>query len=72
MLTWNLERKSTCINFQEVTKWSLCWLWNICKRAKSLDDFGNVEAYFLDQIEQEFENQLDQYVELVGMENFDF
>jgi hypothetical protein len=37
-----------------------------------LDDFGNVEAYFLDQIEQEFENQLDQYVELVGMENFDF
>jgi hypothetical protein len=38
----------------------------------SLDDFGDVEANFLDHIEEEFENQLDHYVELVGMANFDF
>jgi hypothetical protein len=37
-----------------------------------LDDFGNVETYFLDNIEEEFENRLDHYVELVGMANFDF
>jgi predicted glycoside hydrolase/deacetylase ChbG (UPF0249 family) len=32
---------------------------------------GMLEAYFLDQIEEEFENQLDRYVELVGIEIFD-
>ncbi len=40
--------------------------------AKSLDDFGDVEAKFLDQIEEEFENQVDHYVKLVDMVAFDF
>jgi hypothetical protein len=39
--------------------------------AKSFDDFGDVEVDFLDQIEEEFEDQLDHYVELVDMTNFD-
>jgi len=45
MSTKDPKFKSTCINFQEVTKCSMFQLWNIC------------EAYFLDQIEDEFENQ---------------
>jgi len=32
----------------------------------SLDDFGEVEANFLDPIEEEFENQLD-HVELIDI-----
>ncbi len=40
-------------------------------RAKSFDDFGDVEVDFLDQIEEEFEDQLDHYVELVDITNFD-
>jgi hypothetical protein len=40
-------------------------------RAKSFDDFGDVEVDFLDQIEEEFEDQLDHYVELVDMTHFD-
>ncbi len=39
--------------------------------AKSFDDFGDVEVDFLDQIEEEFEDQLDHYVKLVDMTNFD-
>jgi hypothetical protein len=38
----------------------------------SFDDFGDVEINFLNQIEEKFENQLDHYVELVGMAYFDF
>jgi hypothetical protein len=38
----------------------------------SLDDFKEVEIIFLDQIEKEFENQLDHYFELVDMANLDF
>jgi len=38
----------------------------------SLDDFKDVEIIFLDQIEKEFEKQLDHYFELVDMVNFDF
>jgi len=38
----------------------------------SLDDFGEVEANFLDHIEEEFENQLDRYVELSDIAYFDF
>jgi hypothetical protein len=41
-------------------------------RVKSFDDFGDVEIDFLDQIEEEFEDQLDHYVELVDMTNFDY
>ncbi len=33
----------------------------------SFDDFGDVEANFLDQIEEEFKDQLDHYVKLVDM-----
>jgi hypothetical protein len=33
----------------------------------SLDDFGDVEANFLDHIEEEFENQLDHHVELIDI-----
>jgi len=38
----------------------------------SLDDFKDVEINFLDQIEKEFEIQLDHYFELVDMANFHF
>jgi hypothetical protein len=37
----------------------------------SLDDFGKVETNVLHQIEEEFEDQLDCYVELVDMTDFD-
>jgi hypothetical protein len=33
----------------------------------SFDDFGNVEANFLDQIKEAFKDQLDHYVELADM-----
>jgi hypothetical protein len=33
----------------------------------SSNDFGEVEANFLDPIEDEFENQLDHYVELIDI-----
>jgi hypothetical protein len=39
---------------------------------KSLDDFGDVEAKFLDQIKEEFEDQVDHYVKLVDTVAFDF
>jgi len=38
----------------------------------SLDGFGVVEANFLDHIEEEFENQLNHYVELIDIAYFDF
>jgi len=38
----------------------------------SFDDFGDVEANFLDHIEEEFENQLDLYVELIDIAYLDF
>ncbi len=44
----------------------------ILRRYVSFDDFGDVETNFLNHIEKEFENQLDHYVELVDMTNFDF
>jgi len=37
-----------------------------------LDDFGDVEIDFLDQIEKEFKDQLDHYVKFVDMKNFYF
>jgi hypothetical protein len=37
-----------------------------------MDDFRDVEANLLDQIEKKFEDQLDHYVEFVDMANFDF
>lgn len=37
-----------------------------------LDDFGDVEIDFLDQIEEGFEYQLDHYVKFVDMINFYF
>jgi hypothetical protein len=37
----------------------------------SPNDFGEVEANFLDPIEKEFENQLDHYVELINIAYFD-
>ncbi len=38
----------------------------------SFDDLAGVETNFLNHIEEEFENQLDHYVDLVDMTNFDF
>ncbi len=32
--------------------------------TKSFDDFGDLETYLLEQMEEEFENQLGDYVEL--------
>jgi hypothetical protein len=40
--------------------------------AKSLDDLEDVKANFLNQIEEEFENQLDHYIEFVDMAYFAF
>jgi hypothetical protein len=37
-----------------------------------LDDFGDVEIDFLNQIEEEFEGQLYHYVKFVDMTNFYF
>ncbi len=71
MLIWKSKLKSTCINFQELAKWSTFWLWSIVG-IKSLDDFGDVEAKFLDQIKEEFEDQVDHYVKLVDTVAFDF
>ncbi len=38
----------------------------------SLRELKNVEVNFLHQIEKEFENQLNHYIELVDMTYFDF
>jgi hypothetical protein len=37
----------------------MCDHYPILRKSVSLDDFGEVEANFLDHIEEEFENQLD-------------
>jgi hypothetical protein len=31
MLTWNSKLKNICINLQELSKWSMLWLWKICR-----------------------------------------
>ncbi len=41
-------------------------------RVKSLDDFVDVEVDFKNQIEEEFEDHLDHYVQFVDMIDFDF
>jgi hypothetical protein len=50
----------------------MCGHYPILRKSVSLDDFGEVEASFLDHIEGEFENQLDHYVELIDIAYFDF
>jgi hypothetical protein len=45
---------------------------SLCSKAKFLDDFGDVKKNFLNKIEEEFEYQLNWYVELVNMIDFDF
>jgi hypothetical protein len=40
----------------------------ILRKSLSFDDFGEVEANFLDHIEEEFEN----YVEFIDIAYFDF
>ncbi len=47
---------------QGVQYWKIVFLYN----------FGDVEIDFLDQIEEEFEDQLDHYVKFVDMTNFYF
>ncbi len=47
---------------QGVQYWKRVFLYN----------FGDVEIDFLDQIEEEFEDQLDHYVKFVDMTNFYF
>jgi hypothetical protein len=44
----------------------------ILYKSVSPNDFGEVEANFVDPIEEEFENQLDHYVELIDIAYFDF
>jgi hypothetical protein len=39
--------------------------------AKSLDDFRDLEANLFEQMEEEFEDQLGDYVELVDPTDFD-
>jgi hypothetical protein len=78
---WGFDRASRCWlrieNLNQLVLISKNWLDDphfSCQafvRAKSFDDFGVVEVDFLDQIEEEFEDQLDHYVELVDMTNFD-
>ncbi len=41
--------------------------WGCDRNSVSFDDFGDVEANFLNQIKEEFKDQLDHYVELVDM-----
>jgi hypothetical protein len=42
------------------------------ERNVFFDDFGDAKTIFQNHIEEEFENQLDHYIELVDMTNFDF
>ncbi len=44
-----------------------CIRCSILRNSVSFDDFGDVEANFLNQIKEEFKDQLDHYVELVDM-----
>jgi hypothetical protein len=68
--TWNPKFESTCVDFQKLTKWSYFG----CKSfvAKSLYDFGDLETNLSELMEEEFENQLSNYVELDDSANFDF
>ncbi len=50
----------------------MCDHYPILRKSVSFDDFGDVEANFLDHIEKEFENQSDHYVELINIAYFDF
>jgi hypothetical protein len=45
----------------------MCDHYSILRKSVSLDDFGDVEANFLHHIEEEFENQLYHYVEVVDI-----
>jgi hypothetical protein len=69
MPTWNLKLKSTKLISKN---WpndphSGCESF----AAESLDDFGVLEAYLLEEME-DFEDQLGDYVELDDSTNFDF
>jgi hypothetical protein len=57
----NIEKEHHQIVVQGVQYW---------ERA-SFDDFGKVETNVLHQIREKFEDQLDCYVELVDMTDFD-
>jgi hypothetical protein len=50
----------------------MCDDYPILRKNVSFDDFGEVEANFLNHIEEEFENQLNHYVELIDIAYFDF
>jgi hypothetical protein len=50
----------------------MCDHYPILRKSVSLDDFGDFETNFLDRIEEDFENQLDDYVELIDVAYFDF
>jgi len=50
----------------------MCDHYSILRKNVFLDDFGDVEAIFLDYIEEEFENQSNHYVEFVDIAYFDF
>jgi hypothetical protein len=71
MLIWNSKLISTCINFQELTK-SPHFGCEAFVGAKSLDNFVDVKVDLKNQIEEEFEDQLDHYVQFVDMIDFDF
>jgi len=45
---------------------------SILRKSVSPHDLKNVGVNFLDQIEKEFENQLNHYIELVDKTYFDF
>jgi len=70
MPTWNPKLKSTCVDFQKLTKWSCFGCESLV--AKSLADFGDLETHLLELMEEEFEDQLGNYVELEDLADFDF
>jgi len=70
MPTWNPKLKSTCVDFQKLTKWSHFGCESFV--AKSLDDFGDLETNLMELMEEEFEDQLGNYVELDDLVDFDF
>ncbi len=45
----------------------MCDHYPILRKSVSLDDFGDVEANFLNHIDEEFENQLCHYAELIDI-----
>jgi len=44
----------------------------VLRKNAFLDEFGDVEANFKNQIEEKFLNKLDHYVKLVDMVDYDF